>query len=306
MKTVYHTSSILKRSNEDNITAESISKFLNAELYGPNITIKGISSLESPVENTVCFATKAISACDVKNILVLTKTPFKSIDFSYILLENPRLAFANVLRQFFNPTEMLKGIAQTAVIHPSAKIHATATVGAFSVIGPNVEIGKNSCIKNHVVVGHECKVGDHCIIGSGSIIGEPGFGLAFDVNKRPVSIPHLGGVIIKDYVEIGAKCTIDSGTIHPTFIEDNVKIDNQVHVAHNCSIGSNSIITACVEISGSVKIGKRVWVGPNSSIIQKVRIGDDAVVGIASVVCGNIQAGITVLGSPAKKIKRGN
>ena len=99
---------------------------------------------------------------------------------------------------------------------------------------------------------------------------------------------HLGGVKIGNEVEIGALNSIARGTLNDTIIENGVKTDNLVHIAHNCYIGCNSLITACVELSGGVIVGKNVWIGPNSSVLEKIKIGDNAFIGIGSVVTKDV------------------
>jgi len=130
-----------------------------------------------------------------------------------------------------------------------------------------------------------------------------GFGFDFEEDGTPVRIPHIGNVIIGNNVEIGAKNTIARGTIDNTVIANNVKIDDQVHIAHNCFIGNNTIITACVEISGSVTIGENCWIGPNCSIIQKVTIGDNTTIGIGSIITKDIEANKKIMGLESLELR---
>jgi UDP-3-O-[3-hydroxymyristoyl] glucosamine N-acyltransferase len=113
-------------------------------------------------------------------------------------------------------------------------------------------------------------------------------------------MPHVAGVYIGDHVVIGALNTVASGTIHPTVVEDYVKTDDHVHIAHNCHIGARTLITACAELSGSVVVGPDCWIGPNASVRDGVDIGAKAFVGIAANVVGPVSAGETVMGNPAR------
>ena len=179
---------------------------------------------------------------------------------------------------------------------PPKDIHPSVEISGDSTVGCNVEIGSNTVILDNVTIGSNVRIGSNCVIGS------PGFGFAKGPNEMYLRLPHIGGVVIGNNVEIGNNVCIDSGTFDATVIRDRVKIDNLVHIAHNVSIGERTLITACAEISGSVIIGSDVWIAPNVSIIQKISIGDGALVGIGSTVTKDVPAGVTVFGSPARAV----
>ena len=117
------------------------------------------------------------------------------------------------------------------------------------------------------------------MIKSGAIIGDQGFGFGFSDDKTPQRIPHNGGVIVGDNVEVGSNIVICSGTFNPTIIEDNVKLDDLVFIAHNCKIGNKTMIAAGAVICGSVTVGSNCWVGPNSCVIDMISIGDNTKIG---------------------------
>ena len=121
-------------------------------------------------------------------------------------------------------------------------------------------------------------IGNHCSFFSGCAIGIDGFGYAKDKNKSWVKIPQVGKVIIGNYVDIGSNTTIDRGALGPTVIEDGVKIDNQVQIAHNCIIGSNTIIAGCTGVAGSAIIGKNCMVGGGAMIKGHITIADDTII----------------------------
>ena len=149
---------------------------------------------------------------------------------------------------------------------------------------------EHTIIANNVIISDNVRIGKSCYIKSNTVIGEDGFGFDFEEDGTPFRIPHIGSVYIGNNVEIGAQNTIARGTLDNTIIEDNVKTDDQVHIAHNCKIGKNTLITACVEISGSVEIGANCWIGPNSSIIQKIKIEDNVTIGIGTIVIKDVAA----------------
>ncbi|WP_081620351.1 hypothetical protein [Ancylobacter sp. FA202] len=220
-----------------------------------------------------------------------------------ILVDNPRLAFAQVAAEFFVASSF-SGIHPTSIIHPSARIDETATIGEYSIIGPDCVVGPGSVIHRHVVFSRNVTIGRNCVIFSHAVLGEDGFGVETDTNGNLFRMPHLGGVVVGDFVQIGNFTAVASGTIEPTTIGDYTMIDNLVHVAHNVRIGRNCQIIACSEISGSVTIGDRAWVAPNAAILQKLEIGAGAVVGLGAAVTKSVEPNTVVAGVPARLIKR--
>jgi UDP-3-O-[3-hydroxymyristoyl] glucosamine N-acyltransferase len=133
------------------------------------------------------------------------------------------------------------------------------------------------------------------------VIGKPGFGFEKDENGSWIMFPHIGKVIIEDDVVIGSNNVLDKGALEDTVVGRGTKTDNLVHVGHGVKIGKNCILTACVQTSRSV-IGDNTWIGPNSSMIQNLKIGDACVVGVGSVIVKDVPDNTTVAGNPAMPI----
>ena len=184
------------------------------------------------------------------------------IDGEEVESPNPRHDFARILRLWEKPNPTLK------------------TDFPFAYVDP--------CVK----------MGERVKIGPMSAIGTAGFGYTY-VGEVPHHIPHVGRVVIGDDVEIGANCCIDRGTVGNTVIGSGTKLDNLVHIAHNCQIGRNCLIAACAEVSGSVEMGDNVWIGPNATITNGVKIGDKAFISIGAVVWKNVAPGERVTGNLA-------
>jgi UDP-3-O-[3-hydroxymyristoyl] glucosamine N-acyltransferase LpxD len=143
-------------------------------------------------------------------------------------------------------------------------------------------------------------VGEPAWVGEGTVIGGPGFGW---YGNPPRRFPHIGGVIFGSNVEIGANSTIDRGAIDMTVIDNDVKIDNGVHIGHNAIIGCRSLLTAHCNIGGSVEIGEDCWIGLGAQIKNQVRIGAGVTVGMGAVVLRDVPHGKTVVGNPAKVLE---
>lgn len=289
----------------DVVKASRIAEYLDSTLNGDDIDISTISSLNRIQKNSITFVRKnTFEINDNFQFLILAPLDLEHTanSFSIIKVKNPRLAFAKVLNKFF-VKRFFGQIDKSSKIGKNCIIDPTVSIGENCIIADNVEIGAKTIINQNIVICSNTIIGSNCYIKSGSVIGEDGFGFDFEEDGTPVRIPHLGSVIIKDNVEIGAKNTIARGTLDNTVIESHVKTDDQVHIAHNCNIGKNTIITACAEISGSVTIGKNCWIGPNSSIIQKVKIGDGATIGIGAVVVNSVESNKKVMGLDALDLR---
>ncbi len=195
-------------------------------------------------------------------------------------------------------------------LEETGSIHASAEIAADVILGKGVNIGA------FAVIGQGCKIGDYATIGSGtsinnaelgryveigtnSAIGGTGFGYAkMKDSDAYTQFPHYGRVLIHDCVSIGSNTCIDRGSLSDTVIEEGVKIDNLVHIAHNVKIGRNSLVIACSMVAGSTVIGENCWIAPSSTIRNAVVIGRNATVGLAATVTKDVEENQTVMGSP--------
>ena len=183
-------------------------------------------------------------------------------------------------------------------IHESARIHPSAVVERGCVIGSNVIVEPN------VTIHSGTRIGSNSRIRSNSSIGGDGFGFERLDGNTSIRFPHLAGVLIGKSVEIGACTCIARGTLADTKIYDYAKIDNLVHIAHNCHIRSGAYVIAGAEVSGGVVVGENSWISPNACVLQKVKIGANSLVGLGAVVTKNVEDGVIVAGNPAKMLRK--
>ncbi|MES2628595.1 MAG: hypothetical protein V4616_06460 [Bacteroidota bacterium] len=223
-----------------------------------------------------------------------------------LTFDSPRNAFRELLVRFFEPQEEEELVSPTAVIGRDVKMGSRVYIGHGVVIGDNSVIGDDVRILHNTVILRGTVIGSHVRIGSNNTIGGVGFGYEKGEDGNYAYIPHIGNVVIHDHVDIGNNTTIDRAVLGSTVIGENVKIDNLVHIAHGVTIDTNSLIIANAMVGGSTHIGKNVWVAPSSSLINKISIGDDAVVGLAAVVIKNVENGEVVIGNPAKPLQKKN
>lgn len=253
---------------------------------------KNIESIRNLKKGTV------ICSANVPEIFINNKL------CNYIIVENPRLTFKQIIELFFMEKEIIYEIAKSAFIHPTAIISSNVKIGHNVVIEQNVVIEDFTIIGSNTVLLKNTHIGKRVKIGCNTTIGGIGFGYEKNEKNEYELIPHIGNVIIEDDVEIGNNTTIDRAVLGSTRIKKNVKIDNLVHIAHGVEIDENSLIIANAMIAGSVKIGKNSWIAPSASILNKKIIGDNVVVGMGAVVIKNVASEDVVAGNPAKSLKK--
>jgi UDP-3-O-[3-hydroxymyristoyl] glucosamine N-acyltransferase len=225
----------------------------------------------------------------------------------------PYLVYARVAA-FLNPAPAtIPGVHATAIVAASARVAPSAEIGAHAVVGADCTIGREAVIGAGSVLGTNVVVGDRtsigprvtlldgvrigarCIVHPGVVIGADGFGFAPNRGAWQ-KIPQVGGVVIGDDVEIGANTTIDRGAIDDTVIEDGVKIDNLVQIAHNVRIGAHTIIAAMSGVAGSTRVGKRCMIGGAVVMTNSLTICDDALFTFGSIVTKSVDAAGTYSG----------
>lgn len=288
------------------IQASAVASFLGYPLEGRDMPLDGPSAISDPAPNTVMFVHRfREDRVDQLNamppLFIVAAEEYRGrLGHPHVLSPNPRLDFARLLVHFFEPP-VPASIAPTAQIAATAIIGKGVSIGHFSVIGEGVSIGDGTAIAHHVVIGEHCVIGKDCSIRSNTVIGEKGFGFERDEEGTPIRIPHVGNVVVGDDVEIGACTTIVRATIGSTILCDHVKIDDQTIIAHNAYIGEKTMVTAAL-VGGSVRMGKRVWIGSGAIIRNGAVIEDDALVGMGAVVVKSVEKGTTVVGNPAKPL----
>ncbi len=256
---------------------------------------------------------EALMWCSAKNLVVLNQVQAGVIltpadaqftpqpGCTYVLVDDPRMAFMKVLRAFFVPKKPAT-IASTAVIHPSVKLGAGICIGEHVVIEENCQIGDHCSIGHNTVIRDSTLIGKHVTIGSNCTIGGVGFGYEKDEDGFFQLIPHLGNVILSDHVEIGNNTCIDRAVLGSTMLGEAAKVDNLVHIAHGVSIGKNSMIIANAMIAGSVSVGDNSWVAPSASVLNQKKLGSSVTIGMAAVVVKDVPDGQTIAGSPGEEI----
>jgi UDP-3-O-[3-hydroxymyristoyl] glucosamine N-acyltransferase len=308
-------------------TARELAEAIGARLEGDGATeISGVAAPERAGTRDLIYvesskhaqrASASAAACAVvaEGIMLAGKTVLRSAQ--------PKVAFSQAAELLLGRAPIASGIHPTAIVAPLARVAPGAAIGPYAVIGEDAHIGAGTQIGAHSVIGAGCWVGENCRIHprvtlyggarlgnrveihSGAVIGADGFGYAFGEGKY-WKFPQAGIVEIGDDVEIGANATIDRGSLDDTRIAAGVKLDNLVHVGHNCQIGAHTVIAAQTGISGSSVLGSHVVVGGQVGIADHCKLEDGAIAGAqAGIPTGKtIRGGQTVWGTPAREIRK--
>jgi len=308
-------------------TAKELAEAIGARLEGDGTAeLGGVAAperagahdliyVESAKHAPRAVASAAICVIAAEGVALPGKTVLRSAQ--------PKAAFAQSAELLLGRAPIASGIHPTAIVAPLARLAPDAGIGPYAVIGEDAHVGSGTQIGAHSVIGAGCWIGENCRIHprvtlyggvrlgnrveihSGAVIGADGFGYVLG-EGRYWKFPQAGIVEVGDDAEIGANTTIDRGSLDDTRIAEGVKLDNLVHVGHNCQIGAHSVIAAQAGLSGSCVFGKRVVVGGQAGFGERCKLEDGAVIGGQSGVLGGktIRSGETVWGTPARSLKK--
>lgn len=295
------------------ITIGELAKKIGAELSdnvgaAVNVTLHTISALDTAGEGCISFLADNPAyrkfLPTTKASVVLTTSKFAAISpVPTIVAKNARLALGRVL-QLCIPANAARvsNIHPTAVIGNNVTLGQDITIGAYSVVGDNCVIGDHSELKSNVNVYANTKIGSHCTVHCGSVLGSDGFGYEIDEQGNWFKMPHLGGLVIGDHVEIGSNTSIDRGMLDNTVIGNWVIIDNLVQIGHNVEIGDYTAIAGCAGVAGSTIIGSRCLIGGAACIAGHIELGDRVyITGTSAVNHSILEPGIYSSGLPARE-----
>jgi UDP-3-O-[3-hydroxymyristoyl] glucosamine N-acyltransferase len=315
-------------NKNSSVKVSDIANLVHGKITGnPDVIIKSLARIDEAQKDDLTFLylpafEKFFPSTSASAIIV--KNDFNKLrnDIVYIEVDAPEKAFASVLLNFFSPGFELKGIDKSCFVHETTTLGKNVALGKNVVIGANcklgdgvkifhntvimdnVELGDNSIIFQNVSVREDCKLGKNVIIHAGAVIGSDGFGYQKNEKGEYIKVPQIGNVILEDDVEIGANTTIDRAALGSTIIKKGVKIDNLVQIAHNVTIGNNTVMSAQSGVSGSVNIGSNVIVAGQVGIAGHLEITDNVVLMAQSGVPKTISKPGLYFGYPAKEAKK--
>ena len=313
-----------------NLTAKEIAEIIDGEVVGDsNIKINSVAKIEKGSKGDLCFLsnpkyTSYIYSCRASVIIINNSLNLeKNVKSTLIKVDDAYSSFSKLL-DLYNKIKFNKsGISKKSEVSSKAKIGKNVYIGPFNIIsknviiednvkiigncfiGENVVIKKNTIIYSSVNIYHNCLIGENNIIHSGVVIGSDGFGFAPDHKSNYSKISQIGNVIIKNNVEIGANTSIDRATMGSTIINNGVKLDNLIQIAHNVEIGEHTVIAAQVAIAGSTKVGEKCMIGGQTAIAGHLTIANNVKIAGQSGVASNIKTDGEILQGPlAYNIKK--
>lgn len=291
--------------------ASELAARLGLELHGNgDVELEGVSSLTSARNGTLSFLVndrykKHLQDTAVAAV-ILKQEHVADCPVTALVADDPYLAYAKAAQLLF-PAAVAEGIVHSsAVIGNNCRIDPSVSIGPHTTIGDNVtldagivlgagviiekdcHIGAQTIMEPRVTIMSNVQMGQRCLIHSGAVLGSDGFGFAQEFGHW-IKIPQVGRVIIGDDVEIGANTTVDRGAIDDTIIEDGVKLDNLIQVAHNVHIGAHTAIAGCTGIAGSATIGSHCAIGGGVGITGHIEITDHVTISGMSFVSQSIR-----------------
>lgn len=305
-------------------TALQIASILEGDVVGnPDVEVSKLAKIEEGTEGSLTF----LANPKYTSFIYSTKASITIVDKAFaaenditttlIRVDDAYKSFSKLL-EYYNQVKMNKvGVEHPSFISETSKHGEKLYLGAFSYIGDNVVIGNNvkiypnSYIGDNAIIGNdvvifagakiysESIIGNNCVINSGAIIGADGFGFSPNEKGEYQKVPQTGNVILEDHVDIGAGTTIDRATLGSTVIRRGVKLDNQIQIAHNVEIGSNTVIAAQTGIAGSTRIGENCQIGGQVGIVGHIEIGNNVRIQAQSGIGRNVKDNEVLQGSPA-------
>ena len=287
--------------------------------------IIGVSAIQASEPNTISYIEGEKFAARIEDTaataLILPadeglQSRASEKGLAWVSTGQPRLGFARAIALFYQPFQPAPGIHPTAVVDPTALVGQGVSIGAGAVIQADTVIGDGVCIHPQVVIYPQAQVGAdsvlhagcvvheraivgaHCVIHAGAVIGSEGFGFV-PTDRGWEKMHQSGRVVLEDYVEVGCNAAIDRPAVGETRIGRNSKLDNLVHVAHNCQLADNCILAAQVGLAGGVELDSLVVLGGQVGVANNAKIGKGAQAGSKAGLHSSVAPGSVMMGSPA-------
>ncbi len=273
---------------------------------GEDFKITGFSAIHDTRPNTITWS--LTGDADWQNIQAAAVVVPSSCDppeapgLRFIRTPDPRKAFIIAMHEFL-PKVKLSGISKRAVIGENSTIGNDVYIGDYVVISHDVNVGDNTQIYPNVVIYDNVNIGNNCVIHSGTVIGSVGFQY-IKSEEGLLGFPHIGGITIENNVEIGSNNNIERGTLSDTIIRKGAKIDDLCSIGHNVLIEEDCIVTGGSLIFGSATLRRGCYVAPGAMVREHLVVGENATVGMGAVVTKDVGEGETVIGIPARPMKK--
>lgn len=310
-------------------SATQIATFLSGTIEGnPDVKVYNVAKIEEGAPGMLSFLANPKYSqylYTTQSSIVLINNDFElqdKVSATLIRVPDAYAAFAQLLGLYQQFMQAKSGVSSLSFISKDATYGEDVYIGEFAFIGERAKIGNRVKIYPQVYIGDDVVIGDDtviyagaklyaqsvvgnsCVLHSGCVIGADGFGFAPQEDGSYKKIPQIGNVVLGNNVEIGANTCIDCATMGSTRINDGVKLDNLIQIAHNVELGKNTAIAAQTGVSGSTKIGSNCVIAGQVGFVGHIHIADGTKIGAQSGILGNVKKnGEELMGSPAFNIK---
>lgn len=306
------------------LTAQAVAELVGGRLLGDGtVVVRAVRPLDSAGPEAISLAVSSRYADELRRCragAVLVSTDLEDIaegPRTRIVVADPYGALVRVIGELFPPAAPRPGVDPTARLGPGVVLGRDVSVGAYVVLGHGVRLGDRCRLGEGASIGDGVELGDDTVVGpravlypptrvgrrvvikAGAVIGGPGFGYRSDATGHH-RIPHVGGCILEDEVEIGSNSCVDRGSVDDTIVGRGTKLDNLVHVGHNVHIGQRCLLMAGVGVAGSTRVGNDVILAGHVGVTDHLVIGDRARIAAKSAVFGDVAPGVSVSGHPAR------
>lgn len=301
-------------------TLQELAELLGGTLVGDGDTvITGLNNISGARAGDLIFAVDPHidEARDSRASAVLLIEGAEDFQKPVIFVQDPKASFAKLLALFTPSLEHPAGVSELAHIGEGAKVAPSAKILPYAVVDAHAQIGENVLLYPHTYIGQHasigdgtvihagavvrehCRIGKRCVIQNGAVIGADGFGFTTS-NGVHTKVPQVGNVVLEDDVEVGAQVGIDRAAMGSTIIGKGTKIDNLVHVGHNCNIGENNLLVAQTGISGSTSTGENVTFGGQTGVVGHIHIGARSTYAARSGIIADMPEGYFGAGFPVQ------
>lgn len=293
------------------LALSALAEQFGLSLHGAGeMLVDGVATLENAASGQLSFLANPKYRSQLHSTgasaVVAAEDAVADAPCAVLVSRNPYADFARIAALFEPLPERPPGIHPSAVVAADAQVADTAHIGPFVVIGAGATVAAGAVVGTHCSIGEDCHVGPGChlvarvtlvtrvrlgarvLIHPGAVLGAEGFGLAMDQGHW-LKVPQLGGVLIGDDCEIGANTTIDRGALGDTVIEEDVRLDNQIQIAHNVRIGAHSAMAGCSAVAGSAKIGRYCLIGGGAGVLGHLEVCDRVTITAMSLVTHSIR-----------------
>jgi UDP-3-O-[3-hydroxymyristoyl] glucosamine N-acyltransferase len=308
-------------------TLGEIAARFGLELRGdPATQIHGVATLANAGAGQLGFLAnpryRGQLAATGADAVVLRAADAEACPRAMLIADDPYVAFARIAALYERAPAAAPGVHASASVGAGARVAASASIGPYCVIDAEAEIGDGAVLGPHCIVGRGCRVGAQArlvarvtlvqdvalgkrvLVHPGAVLGADGFGIAF-AQGRWEKVPQLGGVVVGDDCEIGANTTIDRGALGDTILEEDVRLDNQIQIAHNVFVGAHTAMAGCSAVAGSARIGRYCLIGGGAGILGHLEIADRVTVTAMSLVTHSLrEAGEYSSGTPIQDNRR--